>query len=252
MSNSTNYNFPTEIVELPSKGLVYPKTSLLSSGKVEIKYMCAVHEDILTNINYIKQDIVLDKLLQALIVTKFNYDDLLLVDKEALLLASRILGYGKEYSFTTRNPVTGEQEKITIDLTTIKEKEIDTKLFKEGTNEFEFELPHTGVLLKFKLLTIADDKAIDAEIKGMKKISSMASYDITTTLKHSILAVNGNTEKKEIREFVDKSFLSRDRKVFSEYIRKISPGIELKTFHDFGNGDVEVAVPIGIEFFWPE
>ena len=91
--------FPTEIIELPSKGIVYPESNPLSSGKIEMKYMTAFHEDILTNQNYIKQNIVLDKLLQSLIVSKINYNDLLLGDKNALLVAARILGYGKDYTF---------------------------------------------------------------------------------------------------------------------------------------------------------
>ena len=91
--------FPTEMVELPSKGLVYPEDSPLRSGQVEMKYMTAKEEDILTNQNYIKQGIVLDKLLKSLIVSKIDYDDLILGDKNAIIVAARILGYGKDYTF---------------------------------------------------------------------------------------------------------------------------------------------------------
>jgi hypothetical protein len=95
----TELNFPTEIIELPSKGLVYPKGNPLSSGKVEMKYMTAKEEDILTNQSYIQEGTVLDKLLQSLIISKINYNDLIVGDKNALLVASRILGYGKDYTF---------------------------------------------------------------------------------------------------------------------------------------------------------
>lgn len=247
-----DYNFPTETIQLPSKGLIYPESHPLSKGEVEMKYMTAQHEDILTNINYIKQDTVLDKLLQSLIVTKFNYEDLLIGDKEALLLAARILGYGKDYSFIINNPITKQNEKITVDLTQIKEKEIDSEIFKNRSNEFKFTLPSTDIPVTFKLLTLADDKAIEAELKGMKKINSVASFDITTTLKYTLTSVNGDRDKKIIREFVDKAFLARDRKAFSEYVKNISPGINLKVNYDFGNGDQEVTVPIGVDFFWPE
>jgi hypothetical protein len=91
------FKFPTEVVELPSKGLLYPEGHPLSSGTVEIKYMTAKEEDILTNLNYIKQGIVIDKLLQSLIVTPFDYDDLLVGDKNSLMISARVLGYGKEY-----------------------------------------------------------------------------------------------------------------------------------------------------------
>ena len=94
------FKFPTEEVELPSKGLVYPKENPLSSGKIEMKYMTAKEEDILTNQNYIKKGIVLDKLLKSLIVSDINYDDLVVGDKNAILIAARILGYGRDYEFT--------------------------------------------------------------------------------------------------------------------------------------------------------
>ena len=103
--------FPTEEVELPSKGLIYPKDNPLSSGKIEIKYMTAKEEDILTNQNYIKQGTVIDKLLKSLVVTKINHDDLIVGDKNAILIASRILGYGKDYDFTYNG------EPVTVDLT---------------------------------------------------------------------------------------------------------------------------------------
>jgi hypothetical protein len=93
------FKFPTELVDLPSKGLLYPKDHPLSSGKVELKYMTAKEEDILTNQNYLKDGTVIDKLLQSLIVTKFNYDDLLVGDKNSILIAARVLGYGKDYTF---------------------------------------------------------------------------------------------------------------------------------------------------------
>jgi hypothetical protein len=57
------FNFPTETIELPSKGLLYPKDNPLSSGKIEIRYMTAAHEDILTNQSYIEKGTVLDKLM---------------------------------------------------------------------------------------------------------------------------------------------------------------------------------------------
>ena len=91
------FSFPTEMVELPSKGIFYPESSPLSSGKVEMKYMTAKEEDILTNQAYIQKGTVIDKLLQALIISKINYNDLITGDKNAIMVAARILGYGKDY-----------------------------------------------------------------------------------------------------------------------------------------------------------
>ena len=115
----TEFTLPTEVIELPSKGLIYPKDNPLSSGKVEMKYMTAKEEDILTNQSYIQKGIVIDKLLQSLIVSKINYSDLIVGDKNAIMVAARILGYGKEYEFTSG----GEQ--YNIDLSTIENKPIN-------------------------------------------------------------------------------------------------------------------------------
>ena len=71
------FNFPTEVIELPSKGLLYPKSSPLSKGTVELKYMSAKEEDILTNQNYLQKGTVIDKLLESLIVDKeISYSEL--------------------------------------------------------------------------------------------------------------------------------------------------------------------------------
>src|SRR6056300_1721254 len=94
------FSLPTETIELPSKGLLYPEGHPLSSGTIEMKYMTAKEEDILTNQNYIRQGLVIDKLLQSLIVTDVDYNDILIGDKNAVMLAARILSYGKDYEFT--------------------------------------------------------------------------------------------------------------------------------------------------------
>ena len=125
------FKFPTEIVELPSKGLLYPEGHPLASGKVEMKYMTAREEDILTNQNYIKQGIVIDKLLQSMLITKFDYSDLLIGDKDAIMLAARILGYGKDYSFSYYPEYSDNEEIITVDLTLLNEKLIDEKSLAE-------------------------------------------------------------------------------------------------------------------------
>jgi hypothetical protein len=117
------FKFPTEMVELPSKGLIYPKDNPLSSGTIEMKYMTAKEEDILTNQNYIKQGIVLEKLLKSLIVSKIDYDDLIVGDKNMVMVAARILGYGKDYSFKFKNELTGKEEEYTADLTELKDNE---------------------------------------------------------------------------------------------------------------------------------
>lgn len=244
------FNLPTETVELPSKGLLYPKENPLSSGVVEMKYMTAKEEDILSNQNYIKQGVVFDKLLQSLLISKVNYDDLTIGDKNAILIAARILGYGKEYQIKYSHPVTGEEEVVTIDLAEIKNKDVDYSLFN-NTNEFTFTLPKSKNDITFKILTHKDEKQIDEELKGLKKVN--LSGEVTTRLKQSIIAVNGSREKKDIRDFVDNFLLASDAKALREYTRSVSPDLNL-TFDFVGSdGYTEegVDIPLGVSFFYP-
>ena len=239
--------FPTEEVTLPSKGLLYPKDSLLGSGKIEMKYMTAKEEDILTNQNYINNGTVIDKLIKSLIVTPINYNELLIGDKNAILVAARILGYGSDYEFSYSG------EDYTIDLTKIEDKELSKNVTNVGKNEFDFTLPASKIKITFKLLTHGDEKSIAAELKGLKKINKNASHELTTRLKHIILSFNGEYDKSKIREFVDNQLLARDARSLRKKIAEIQPDVDLKHTVEDNNGDlVEVPIPIGINFFWPD
>jgi len=239
--------FPTEIVELPSKGLVYPEDNPLSSGKIEMKYMTAKEEDILTNQNYINKGTVIDELLKSLIVSKINYKDLIVGDKNAIMVAARVLGYGKDYSFTY------EGQEHVVDLSTIDSKVIDEENFTKGKNEFTFTLPTANVLITYKLLTQHDENKIDAEIKGLKKLNKLASPELSTRLKHMILSVDGDTDKKTIRDFIDNYFLAKDSRAFREHIKATQPNINLTYEIEGPDGDVkDIDIPIGITFFWPD
>ena len=240
-----SFDFPTEVVELPSRGLVYPVDSALSSGKVEMKYMTAREEDILTNQNYIQNGTVIDKLLKALIVSKIEYDDLIVGDKNAILLASRILGYGKDYE------VQYGSKKYTIDLTTLESKPLDESLFTAGKNEFNFTLPASNVDITFKFLDNRDEKAIEAELEGYKKIDKEHTPELSTRLKFIITSVNGDKSKKKINEFVDKYLLARDSRALREYINKVQPDINAMFYPD-GGPIGGVKIPFGISFLWPD
>ena len=239
--------FPTEEVTLPSKGLLYPKDSLLRSGKIEMKYMTAKEEDILTNQNYINNGTVIDKLIKSLIVTPINYNELLIGDKNAILVAARILGYGSDYEFSYSG------EDYTIDLTKIEDKELSKNVTNVGKNEFDFTLPASKIKITFKLLTHGDEKSIAAELKGLKKINKNASHELTTRLKHIILSFNGEYDKSKIREFVDNQLLARDARSLRKKIAEIQPDVDLKHTVEDNNGDlVEVPINIGINFFWAD
>ena len=244
---SSNFKLPTEQVELPSKGLLYPESSPLAEGKIEMKYMTAKEEDILTNQNYINKGIVVDKLLESLIVSKVDFNDILIGDKDALLIASRILGYGKDYDFRYAG------ETVKVDLTKLNNKELDSKLVKERKNEFAFDLPHTDNIITFKLLTQKDEKDIQREIDGLKKVSPNSSRDLSTRMKYMIVSVNGNSERPVVRDFVDNGLLAKDARAFREYYASIVPGIDTTITHVFEDGiEEDLDIPINANFLWPD
>jgi len=251
VTDKPKLKFPTEVVELPSKGLIYPKDNPLSSGKIEMKYMTAREEDILTNQNYISKGIVLDKLIESLIVSKVNINDIVIGDKNALLVASRVLGYGKDYKFKAYNSDSRQIEEFTVDLTTLKDKILKKKdLIEEGINEFKYELPHSKTSITFKILTHGDEKKIEKEIQGLQRIKKDSIPEISTRLKYLITSVGGDSEKKTIREFVDNYMLARDSRSLREEIKRVQPDIDL-TYT--GEGAEEgINIPVNLTFFWPD
>lgn len=241
------FKIPTETVELPSKGKHYPEGHPLKEGKVEMKYMTAKEEDILTNQNYITKGIVIDKLLKSLIVTDFPYDSLLIGDKNAIMVAARILSYGKDYEIEYKG------ETITVDLSEIKDKVFDEEIVATEQGDYQFHLPKSGNEVTFKLLTHGDDKKIDREIAGLKKISKDNETGVTTRMKHMITSVNGDRELSTIRQFVDQGLLAADARALREEYTRTQPDVEFKVYHinEDGVGE-DIDVPVTINFFWPD
>lgn len=249
------HNFPTEIISLPSKGLLYSEDSPLRNGTIELKYMTASEEDILTTPSLIKQGIVLDKLFQALIVTPIKYNDLIGADKDAIMVASRILGYGKLYEATCTCPECTKESKVSFDLTQLNEKEFDIdKVEMVAANEFKFILPTTNREVTFKLLTHGDEKKIQLDLENLKKTNkSGISKDLTTRLKSIITSIDGDTNKTSIIHFVDNELFAQDSRALREHIKTISPGIDFNM--DFTCQECQyegkLNLPVGVDFFWP-
>ncbi len=238
----SEFSLPTEMVELPSKGLAYPEGHPLREGKVEVKYMTAKEEDILTNQSYIEKGTVLDKLLESVVVSKINIKDLIIGDKNALLIATRILGYGKDYSFSYMG------ESYDVDLSTLENKEIDESLLSEG-NKFFYTLPNSNIDITFKILDGHDETKIEKEIQGLKKINKNASPELSTRLKYIITSINGDSESRTIRNFVENNFLARDSRSLRNHIKEVQPDVNLTYITD---SNEEITIPIGISFFWPD
>ena len=240
------FNLPTETIELPSKGLLYPEGHPLASGTVEMKYMTAKEEDILTNQNYIKSGVVIDKLLQSLLVTKFDYGDLLVGDKNAIMVAARILSYGKDY------PVNYNGEELTVDLSLMEPKKTDIE-YVRGQNEFSLVLPASKYEINYRLLTHKDEVDIEKEIKGLQKINKENIAEVTTRLKYMLTSINGSRELGDIRRFVDQFLLAKDARAIREAYSNTAPDLDLKfTYTNSDGSEEEVALPITISFFWPD
>lgn len=248
------HDFPTEIVELPSKGLLYPADHPLANGTLEIKYMTAKEEDILSTESYIKQGVVLDKLCESIIVTKgVKYGDLLVGDKNALLFAARSIGYGPLYQ-TAVQTEDGVEIPISINLSEIKYKELDESLITPHENRFKFELPKSKKTIEFKLLTVQDQKDIDSILKGFKKLGPMAvSSNLTTRLKKMILSVEGDTNPATISQAID-NMLAIDSRAFREYLLKVQPDVDLSVeVEDPNTGEFfRSDFAIGVDLFYPD
>ena len=247
----SQYDFATEVVALPSEGKCYPESNPLSSGQIELKYMTAREEEILSTQSLIKKGVVLDKLFEAIIVDKkINPDDILLGDKNAIMLATRILGYGPEYKVEVVLD-NGDREEVSVDLGKVQTKEIDfTKLSKD--NRYTFKTS-TGSEIVFKLLTHGDEKKIDADVKAMQRLSKDGGNELTTRYRYMIVSVDGKEDTKSITDFINNRFLARDTKAFRENLKELQPDIKME--FDFTNpetGETEVRpIPMGVGFFWP-
>lgn len=250
-------NFPTETVALPSKGLIYAADSALAQGSIEMKYMTAKEEDILTSVNLIKQGVVLDRLFQSLIVSKINYNDLIVGDKNAIMIAARILGYGKDYDFKYTCPECDHENEVSVDLTTLETKEFNPEgMVNANENRFVYTLPTSKRELEFKLLTHGDEKKIDEAVKGSRKLykRSGVTPELTTRLKQQILSVDGTTDRKFISDFVDNEFFAVDSRAFRQHVKELTPDVNFN--FDFmcsncGYESTDIGLPIDLNFFWP-
>jgi len=249
--------YPTELIDLPSQGYFYPNEHPLSDGHIEMKLMTAKEEDILMNQNLIKKGVVLDTLLEALIINKnVKLNDLLLCDKNALYIAARRLAYGDSYGpLDVKCNKCGEKNEKTVNLGEIKIKELDFSKYTKGENKFEFVLPYSKRTITFKLLTHFDDKQIDAELKTAAKLFKNGNTsELTTRFKFIITSVDGNTDKAEIRKFVENELTSRDSLSFRTYMKEVSPEVD-SSFNfvcEHCANEERMGIPITVSFFWPD
>jgi hypothetical protein len=231
---------PSEIVNLPSKGYLYPQSSPLRTGQIEMRYMTAYDEDILTNASYIKEGVVLDKLLDSLIVTPgVTIADVAQVDRDALLIQARILSYGAEYPVIVTDPKTKNSLNKTIDLTQLTHKPFDLESDDNGEFTYQVKLLSETYELKFAFLSI----------EQTKKISE--NNTISDLLKNMIRQVNDSRDLQDIESFIRYKFLAREAKQFRTYVFDNMPGVNLDyEFEGEDGGTFTAGFQIGSDFFW--
>jgi hypothetical protein len=246
------FPFPTEVISLPSKGLCYAESSPLSKGEITIKLMTAKEEDILTSANLIRKGIQLDKLLESIIVEPgVNVNDLLIGDKNAILVTSRILAFGPEYNVTINDPEEKEPVETVVDLSKIQIKEVDESKFNRN-NEYDFILPVSKIPIKFKLLTHGDEQAINKDVEASQKALKTGN-EITARYRRVIVEVNGSRDFSTISDFVSNRLLAGDSKALRKHIASMTPDLDLKfDYTSPYTGETEaLRIPFGIDFFYP-
>jgi hypothetical protein len=251
-SQPRNYPFPTEVISLPSKGLCYPETHPLSKGEITIKLMTAKEEDILTSANLVKKGIHLDKLLESVVVEPgVKVDDILIGDKNAILITSRVLAFGPDYKVMITDPNENEQVEVNVDLSKIQIKEVDDSILNRY-NEYSFTLPVSKSQIKFKLLTHGDEMAINKDIEASEKALKQ-SNEITTRYRRIIVEVDGVRDLGTISNFVSNRLLAGDSKALRKYMTSITPDLDLTFEYESPySGEKEaLRIPFGVDFFYP-
>ena len=248
--------YPTEVVDLPSKGHFYDSSSPLSNGTITLKVMTAKEEDILTNQNYIKKGIVLDKLIESLIVDKeVKLDDLLLGDKNAVFVATRRFAYGDNYGpLQVKCPSCRENNECTFNLGDLNYKDVDFSKYQRGSNQFDVVLPYCKKTVTCKLLTSGDEKLIENETKMMQKVKAGNTADVTTRLRYTILSIDGNTNKADIKKFIENELTSKDSFELRKIIKERTPDVDLNFNFKCEQCAYEerIGVPLTVQFFWPD
>jgi predicted RNA-binding Zn-ribbon protein involved in translation (DUF1610 family) len=258
-TNPLEFATPTDMVELPSKGKFYPEGHVLHNAEsVELRYMTAKDEDILVNRSLIKKGVVLDRLLQSVLVNKkINIEDLLIGDKNAMLVSARITGYGSDYATRVPCPSCGTVSDHVFDLEEALEasnaSQGDTT-FAEQTERgtFLITLPKTGVSVEVRPLTGKDEKAI-LKTNTMRQKNKMPELGLTDQMKMYIVSVNGEEDGAVISNLVDNMPAIDSRHLRTSYSEAI-PSVDLAQHFECPecSYEQEMEVPFTSEFFWPK
>jgi len=247
---------PTEFVDLPSAGRFYPDEHPLSGiDVIEIRHMTAKEEDILTSESLLRKGLAINRLLESVIVDKsIKIDDLLIGDKNAMLIASRITGFGPLYETDVTCPSCGETNENVFNLEELGVNDVSE--LPEGVDmnsdkNFTFSLPKTGVTIEVRLLTSRDERAMVKTNEKKKKLK-LPDTRSTDLLKRVVVSVNGHTDGKDIEKFTEKMPL-QDVKYLRKIYELVKPDMDVTCEFtcDSCDHEGEVVMPLTAEFFWP-
>ena len=254
-----NWALPTEFVELPSKGKFYPPGHPLhNETTVEIKYMTAKEEDILTDRALLKKGIAVERVLENLIVDqRVKLDSLLIGDKNAILVKARTTGYGSNYETRVVCPNCIEPCEHSFDLEELGHVDFEDALEQEEVeltegNTFRVTLPMSKVTLECRMLNGGDETSI-AKKALRKDRKNEASTTLTTQLGLMIVSVNGDSDKLTKAKFIT-AMPARDSRHLRNIMEKVTPNIDMTQDFECENcGDVaHLEVPLNADFFWPK
>jgi len=250
------FDLPVAEVPLPSRGLVYSDGPLAGAETVELKAMTAREEDILMNRTLVRKGTVVTELIKSCIIDKnIDVNSMISGDRNALMVAVRITGYGADYAPKVTCPSCESQQDFSVNLENLPVKELDLGKLKQvgtGQNAFEFMLPLSKKTVIFKFLTGKEEERILQDIETKRKKGIVQENLVTTKLMNSIVAIEGNTERGFINQFCQ-HMPARDSLALRKVLDESEPGVDMSS--DFvcnSCGHTEVlTVPLGPSFFWP-
>ena len=254
MKEEFGWEVPVELVPIPSRGVIYsPESTLHKKEDVKIKAMTAKEEDILSSAALIKEGTVLDYLIDSCLMEDINPKDMITGDRNALMIAIRITGYGPEYPVKGYCSNCGHANSINVDLTSLPIKRLQIEPVEEGQNLFRFDLPVTKKKILFKFPTLQDDRERTIKEKNLSKyIQSLVESNVTGNLEVAIQSVDGITDKNKIKHFI-MNMPAFDSRAIRKFMKESEPGMDMSceyTCEKCGTHN-KSSIPITSDFFWP-
>jgi hypothetical protein len=247
-------DIPTSLVPIPSEGKVYSSDHPLhNTSEVEIRGMTTREEDLLMSRALIRKGTVITELIKSCMVTPgVDVQQLISGDRNALMVAIRILGYGAAYEASMECPSCQAKNEINFDLNQLEIKPLDLTPVVPGENRFEFVLPKTKAKVEFRFLTGKDEEEILAVMESRKKKGIQIDNAITMRLQHSILSVNGIADKNKITKFIS-IMPAIDSNTLRQYIDEHEPKIDMTYSFECQQCEhqEDTVLPLGPTFFWP-